>query len=461
MSNELRGRTRIGVAVFSAALAALWIYSGFTVATNPHAASIPNDDYRQYVAGWPSGNGVAETVAFLTSQAAKPGKPLLVAVGGFGRHGNWAIKPRLAGTPGIRFREGFVDTPNVLAELGLAARDFRVFIVEEPPVYDLPKEVLALANPAPKPVFSFERVISRLGVTDGALRVWEVSRRMRVKLPFAPGPAVPPSEPATLESVTNPNGLEGTPQRRFFWIGEGMTDVMIRSGRKGVVKLEGEFRAGPSVAGKPTRDLLIMTSGGFEEVIELGTGPATLSIPVEAGRTRIQLIGMDSKNVPAMANGDPRPLLIGVDNLKVAGFADAGVPAPKCSVAIEGDVYAAEKMATGWFRWTSKEAEVRLFTSQAGKFLLEGEYLSIVRPAKIELTLEGMPVGILNVGERQDKIQPMPPLELDLPAGNSTLRIRSGSSGVKPPGDARLLNFLVANLRAKRMDAAMACELRQ
>jgi hypothetical protein len=461
MSNEMQQRTRLGAAIFTAGLAVFWIYSGFTVATNPQAASIPSDEYRQYVAGWPSGAGIAETVAFLADQAAKPGKPLLVAVGGFGRHGNWAIKPRLAATPGIRFREGFVDTPNVLAELALAARDFRVFIVEEPPVYELPKDMLALAKPAPKPVFSFDRVIPRLGVTDGALRVWEVSRRMRVKLPFSPGPAVAPSDPATLESVANPNGLEGTPQRRFFWIGEGATDVIIRSGRKGVVKLEGEFRAGPSVAGKPTRDLLIMTSGGYEEVLELGTGPATLSIPVEAGRTRIQLIGMDSKNIPVMANGDPRPLLIGVDDLKVTGLADSGAPAPKCSVAIGGDIYAPEKMATGWFRWTSKEAEVRLFASQAGKYLFEGEYLSSVRPAKIELSLEGVPVGVLNVGERQDKIQPMPPLELDLPAGNTTLRIRSGSTGVKPAGDARILNFLLANLRAKRIDSAMACEVRQ
>ena len=101
---------------------------------------------------------------------------------------------------------------------------------------------------------------------------------------------------------------------------------------------------------------------------------------------------------------------------------------------------------------------MRLFTSWGGTVVLEGEYLSSVRPAKIDLSLEGVRVGVLDVGPGHDKLRTFPPLELDLPAGNSTLLMRSNKDGVKPAGDVRVLNFLVANLRAKRKDSQMVCE---
>lgn len=454
---------KIARMVFAALLGVIglqWLYSDFVVATDPRAAAIPDDDYRQYIAGWPSGTGVKEVTEFIAGQAALPGKPVLLSVGGFGRHGAWAVQPKLAGTKGLTIREGFIDTPEALSELALATRDFRVLILEETPVYPLTPALLALAKPAPKPVFSLDRTIPRLGVTDGSLRVWEVSPRMRVKLPFPPGAPVPADEPPSIESIVNPNGMEGTKERPFFWIGAGQTSVIVKSGRKGTLRLEGEFRAGPSVAGKPNRDLLIMTSGGYEEVKELGTGPATLAIPVEAGRTRIQLIGLDTKVVSKMANGDPRPLLIGVDNLRVAGIGEGGEAATGCSMTISG-TYGAEKMAGGgWFRWTEREVALHLLTSREATVVVDGEYVSSVRPAKVQMLLEGASVGVLEIGPRQDKMQAIPALELNLPAGSSTLVLRTDKVGTKPPGDTRVLSFLVANLRATLKDSGKACEVR-
>jgi hypothetical protein len=452
---------RIMVSAVLALMGAQWIYSGFTVATNPQAASIPADDYRQYIAGWSSGIGLKETIAFLKEQAALPGKPVLVSVGGFGRHGGWVVQPQLAGVKGVTVREGFVDTPEVLLELALAARENRVFVLEEAPVYELTPALLATANPKPKVVFSFERTLPKLARPDGALRVWEVSSRTRVRIPMDPGAPVPAGEKPSIESVVNPNGLEGTPERRFFWVGAGATSVIVRSGEKGVLKLEGEFRAGPSVAGKAMRDLLVTTSSGYEEAMEVGTGPVALNVPVEAGRTRIQLIGLDSRNVAAMPNGDKRPLLIGVDNLHVAGLG-AGTPAPaKCSVTVAGNAYPAEKTPKGgWFRWVSTDVEFRLFATKAGTIQLTGEYLSSVRPAKIQMTLEDTGAGVLSVGARQDKMEPIPALELAVPAGFSTLVLRTDKPGVKPPGDPRTLSFLVSNVTAKWKESGAACEVR-
>jgi hypothetical protein len=162
-----------------------------------------------------------------------------------------------------------------------------------------------------------------------------------------------------------------------------------------------------------------------------------------------------------MQNGDKRPLLIGVDNLHVAGLGEGGRSAAKCSVTVAGNAYPAEKTGKGgWFRWVSTDVEFRLFSTQAGTVLLTGEYLSSVRPAKIQMTLEDAGVGVLAVSARQDKMEPIPALELAVPAGFSTLVLRTDRPGVKPPGDPRVLSFLVSNVSAKMKESGTACEVR-
>jgi len=117
-----------------------------------------------------------------------------------------------------------------------------------------------------------------------------------------------------LSSIHNLNGLENTPERDFFWLGEAETVVTILANHSGHVELRAEASLGPSVPQK-TVSRLRVTSGDRKRDLEIRPGPFVVTIPVCEGKNRVTLLPLDTPTLRCLPNGDTRPLLLGLRNL--------------------------------------------------------------------------------------------------------------------------------------------------
>jgi hypothetical protein len=125
---------------------------------------------------------------------------------------------------------------------------------------------------------------------------------------------------ARLQQINNPNGLEELQGRPFFWIGGRPTTIHIGSDRAANVSLRADLVLGPSIAPAVTTRRLRIRGSGDDEPREtnVGAGPWSAQIAVNAGDTVIELEAGDPVAVPVQPNGDRRPLVIGVRDLQVS-----------------------------------------------------------------------------------------------------------------------------------------------
>lgn len=449
-------------------LLAQWLNAGFTLIYDPANASVSEDDYRQYLTGWASGIGTHEVAEFLRKEATrKQDRPIWLVVGGFGRHGNWAIAPRLRDIQNLKVHVAFLDNQDTLRNLVDVARLQRVLVIEEPPVYEISPSLLAEVSPAPRVVFRYDRQMVRLGRNDGGFRVWEFSPASRLKHSAPAGPPVSPAALPTIESLTNPNGLEGTPERRFFWLGGGATRMVVSSGKPALLEMSADMRTGPSFAGPLERRLLVRTTDDFEEIVSFPPGRHKILVPLPAGRTAVEVLPLDPANQPINPNGDPRPMIFGFDDFKTSftartATADHTLNPASCAIEFGRGAYREEKIGkgTGWLRWTDGELTLRLFSSRASTAVVSGEYLSMVRPETVSVLLEGQKIGTIEVPASADTLLPFPPIQLELPAGDTTLVLRANKQSIQPAGDSRKLNFGLANVTMKTRHVNGNCVLR-
>ena len=449
-------------------LAFLWVGNALTLISNPYNAAIPADDYQQYMVGWPSAFGVKETAQFVQQAAVESkDRPILLIVGGFGRQGSWVLAPLLKNTPNLRVQEGFVETESALAGLVDIARIQRIWILEEPPVYVVPPALLAQVTPAPRVAFTFERKTARIGPMYGSLRILELPAMSRMKSVALAGPTVNADDPPVIESLLNPNGLEGTPAKRFLWVGGGATTLTVRSGKPNVLEISADFRPGPTFAGPMERRVLVRNSDGFEEVHSLPPGPGRIRVPIPAGRSTVQILALDPANLSTNPNGDPRPLIVGFSDFTASFGPSSANPlrsldSVSCAFEFRSGAYNQEQIgkAGGWFRWSSGELKLRLFSSRAATVELSGQYLVMVRPETIDVMFEDQKIQSIDVGPDQDKIVPFSTMEIKLPAGDSTIVFRASKAGIHPAGDNRSLNFGLANLKMRLKQPDAACAMR-
>jgi hypothetical protein len=125
--------------------------------------------------------------------------------------------------------------------------------------------------------------------------------------------------------IVNPNGLELLGGRPFFWVGGAATRIDVLAGCPGQLTLQATALPGP--ARPETQERRLSIRHGWEsQTCATQGGPLTLVVRVPAGRSTILLEALDSPSVARTANGDPRPLLLGVQDLKMSF-------APLCSMA--------------------------------------------------------------------------------------------------------------------------------
>ncbi len=124
---------------------------------------------------------------------------------------------------------------------------------------------------------------------------------------------------ARIGAIDSPNGLEQVEGQPFFWLGAGPATVHVVSDAAGTGFLTADLVAGPSLSPTVTTRRLqirVATTGRSYDVV-VASGPWTLPIDVGAGETVVQIEALDHPTLLQQANGDRRPLVLGVRNLRV------------------------------------------------------------------------------------------------------------------------------------------------
>lgn len=106
-----------------------------------------------------------------------------------------------------------------------------------------------------------------------------------------------------------------------------------------------------------------------------------------------------------------------------------------------------------WWRWSSGRSKITLFSESARKLALVGESLSAPKPNEVRLVFRGKPLAQWEIGHAQSGFQPLPPVEIDLPSGSSTLEIYSMKPAVQSGDDPRKLAVALKNLRFRDPDS--------
>lgn len=158
-----------------------WISTDLALLTNPLEAKIPPVDQVQYLNGWPSGNGVADTVLFLNETAKVSSRKIVVFTAGFGTHGFWSFPMLMGGNPNIDFRRVGsygISSRQDLVEMANSALTQRALILLEPPIYVLRPDLYNLISPQPSFLFEFRRPRS-----DGGFQLYELDSNTIINFP--------------------------------------------------------------------------------------------------------------------------------------------------------------------------------------------------------------------------------------------------------------------------------------
>jgi hypothetical protein len=122
-----------------------------------------------------------------------------------------------------------------------------------------------------------------------------------------------------LVQVVAPNGLEQVGGQSFFWLGGAPASVVVRSGRRQDVELTMTLVPGPSAdpALATRRVRLHVPRLEWSRELAVQGGPERIRVPVDLGYTVINLEALDVQTVPVQPNGDTRPLILGIQGLRV------------------------------------------------------------------------------------------------------------------------------------------------
>jgi hypothetical protein len=128
---------------------------------------------------------------------------------------------------------------------------------------------------------------------------------------------LPRWKPVVLADLVNGNWVESRRGRAFFWMGQGDTVLDVRARRRGTLRLTATFECGPSGPDTPARQVLVATDGGFTRVLTIPPGRGSIRVPVRWGRTTVILRPLDPPVHRHLPDGDQRPLLVGVWDLRL------------------------------------------------------------------------------------------------------------------------------------------------
>lgn len=420
-----------------------WLQFDATNAVEPMSLALTPDDMVQYLNGWPSGTGVRETAGFLNKIAVRADRPILVLAGGFGCHGLWTLPMLTKTAKNLEYRSFPITNRSQLRQAIAESSQRTVVIVSERTNCELPTELVTAVQPALQPVFSFDRPDSPADID-----VYQLESSLMIRPDqVAPLPQFGPDEEARIVAVDNPNGLEKMGADDFFWMGKASTILRIASATGGKVTLEGIFHFGPSFGETVRYQVRSTAGGGFE--LPIGSGKGSFDVNVDAGWSEIVLTPIDRPRNSQSANGDRRPLMTGVQGLRIGKFTPAAVPSSGCEFGFGEGWQALEKGADSWLRWNSGTGVlwITVATAQSVKFVAEVGSLPI--PNRVRLELNQRLVSETEIDGKAAAQVPLGPVELQLRPGRNRLDIISQKPAGQAPNDTRPLAVAIRNAKVE------------
>jgi hypothetical protein len=126
---------------------------------------------------------------------------------------------------------------------------------------------------------------------------------------------------ARITGYRTPNGLERVEGRPFFWLGNAAAQIEIRNFDTNERSLEfiADTQPGPSNADRDKRRVRYEW-GETRGVLVIGRDTKwRLSLPLtlRPGLNVLSLQGLDSADTALNPNGDPRPLVLRLDNMRL------------------------------------------------------------------------------------------------------------------------------------------------
>jgi hypothetical protein len=120
--------------------------------------------------------------------------------------------------------------------------------------------------------------------------------------------------------VSSPNGFDIVNNRKFYWLGNQETLIGIQSSFAGTITMVGDFTMGPSLPEKIERNLMVTSiMDGRSQSFNIAIRPGwnTIEIPVSRGKNTIELTVLDEPTIHSLPNGDPRILLLGLQDIQI------------------------------------------------------------------------------------------------------------------------------------------------
>lgn len=124
----------------------------------------------------------------------------------------------------------------------------------------------------------------------------------------------------------------------------------------------------------------------------------------------------------------------------VAGAEGVRIRFEKGWHGLEGDT-------ENWWRWSSGRSKITVISESSRRLSLLCEALSAAKPNEVHIVFRGKSLARWEVDHSHSGFEPLPPVEIELPRGSSTLEIHSLQPGVQSGDDPRKLAVALKNLR--------------
>jgi 4-amino-4-deoxy-L-arabinose transferase-like glycosyltransferase len=124
---------------------------------------------------------------------------------------------------------------------------------------------------------------------------------------------------AEIVRIEAPNGLELLNGESFFWLGGPPVTVLVHSARQQAAALTATFVPGPSVAPhlRARRVRVVVPALAWSRIISVRGGPESVHVPLMRGNTVIRIEALDAPTVLVQPNGDRRPLVVGIQGMRI------------------------------------------------------------------------------------------------------------------------------------------------
>jgi hypothetical protein len=122
---------------------------------------------------------------------------------------------------------------------------------------------------------------------------------------------------ALVSAIHNPNGNSKAGDTTYYWLGGGETTFQVLTPTAGTLRFEVTFFPGPSVISRPDRALRISTDSGYTLEQNITEGTHSFDVPLPGGLTTIALTPLDAPEVEKLPNGDTRPVVLGMREVRI------------------------------------------------------------------------------------------------------------------------------------------------